>query len=29
MTRSEHVVWHDVECGAYTADLELWLDLAR
>jgi SAM-dependent methyltransferase len=29
MTRSEHVVWHDVECGAYTADLEVWLDLAR
>ena len=29
MTRSEHVIWHDVECGAYTADLELWLALAR
>jgi SAM-dependent methyltransferase len=29
VTRSEHVVWHDVECGAYTADLELWLRLAR
>ena len=22
------VVWHDVECGAYTADLPLWRDLA-
>jgi SAM-dependent methyltransferase len=22
------VVWHDVECGAYMADLPLWLDLA-
>ena len=22
------VVWHDVECGCYTADLELWLELA-
>jgi len=22
-------IWHDVECGAYTADLPLWLDLAR
>jgi SAM-dependent methyltransferase len=21
--------WHDVECGAYTADLALWRDLAR
>jgi SAM-dependent methyltransferase len=25
---SEHVVWHDVECGAYDADLELWRALA-
>jgi len=24
-----HVMWHDVECGAYTADLELWGELAR
>jgi SAM-dependent methyltransferase len=24
-----HVMWHDVECGAYTADLELWRELAR
>jgi SAM-dependent methyltransferase len=24
-----HVMWHDVECGAYTADLELWQELAR
>jgi len=23
------VIWHDVECGAYTADLEVWLELAR
>jgi SAM-dependent methyltransferase len=22
------VVWHDVECGSYTADLALWLELA-
>jgi SAM-dependent methyltransferase len=21
-------MWHDVECGAYTADMELWLELA-
>jgi SAM-dependent methyltransferase len=25
---SSAVVWHDVECGAYTADLALWLELA-
>jgi SAM-dependent methyltransferase len=25
---SEAVVWHDIECGAYRADLELWLRLA-
>ena len=29
MTRSEHVVWHDIECGGYDADLDLWLRLAR
>ena len=23
------VVWHDVECGGYAADLPLWRDLAR
>ena len=23
------VVWHVVECGRYTADLDLWLELAR
>jgi SAM-dependent methyltransferase len=23
------VVWHDIECGAYTADLPLWRQLAR
>jgi SAM-dependent methyltransferase len=22
-------IWHDVECGAYSADLELWEELAR
>ncbi len=22
------IVWHDLECGAYTADLELWAELA-
>jgi SAM-dependent methyltransferase len=25
---AERVVWHDVECGSYTADLELWHELA-
>ncbi|HEX3874382.1 MAG TPA: class I SAM-dependent methyltransferase [Solirubrobacteraceae bacterium] len=25
---SPAVVWHDVECGGYTADLPLWLELA-
>ncbi len=25
----EHAVWHDVECGGYTADLEFWHELAR
>jgi SAM-dependent methyltransferase len=24
----DKVVWHDVECGAYAADLALWTDLA-
>ena len=24
-----HVVWHDVECGGYDADLPLWRELAR
>jgi len=23
------VIWHDVECGGYTADLPLWRELAR
>jgi SAM-dependent methyltransferase len=23
------VIWHDVECGAYSADLPLWRELAR
>ena len=27
-TLSEPVIWHDVECGAYTADLPLWRELA-
>lgn len=26
---SDPIVWQDVECGAYTADLELWHELAR
>jgi SAM-dependent methyltransferase len=26
---TEAVIWHDVECGAYTADLPLWRELAR
>jgi SAM-dependent methyltransferase len=26
---SAHVVWHDVECGAYEADLPMWRKLAR
>ena len=26
--RSEDVIWHDVECGAYEADLPLWSRLA-
>jgi SAM-dependent methyltransferase len=26
---SEPVVWHDVECGSYAADLPLWRELAR
>lgn len=25
----EVVIWHDVECGGYDADLPLWRDLAR
>jgi SAM-dependent methyltransferase len=25
----EHVVWHDVECGRYDADLALWDELAN
>jgi SAM-dependent methyltransferase len=28
-TRRETVIWHDVECGGYDADLPLWRDLAR
>ena len=26
---SPHVMWHDVECGRYAADLPLWRTLAR
>ena len=26
--RDEAVIWHDVECGAYAADLPLWRELA-
>ena len=29
MSRSANVVWHDVECGSYEADLPLWRQLAR
>jgi SAM-dependent methyltransferase len=29
MTVSAHVVWHEVECGRYDADLTLWRELAR
>jgi SAM-dependent methyltransferase len=25
----EHVVWHDVECGRYDADMALWRELAN
>ncbi len=25
----DHVVWHDVECGSYAADLPVWRELAR
>jgi SAM-dependent methyltransferase len=25
---ADPVIWHDVECGAYTADLRLWQELA-
>ncbi len=28
MTLADPVVWHDVECGSYAADLPLWRDLA-
>jgi SAM-dependent methyltransferase len=28
MTAAEEVVWHEVECGRYTADLALWSALA-
>jgi SAM-dependent methyltransferase len=26
---AEHVIWHDVECGSYEADLPLWRELAE
>ena len=29
MTVPAEVVWHDVECGAYDADMALWRELAR
>jgi len=29
MSLSANVVWHDVECGGYGADLALWHELAR
>ena len=25
---SAHVIWHDIECGGYAADLDLWRELA-
>jgi SAM-dependent methyltransferase len=28
-TLPDVVIWHDVECGAYSADLELWRELAQ
>jgi SAM-dependent methyltransferase len=28
VTAPEAVIWHDVECAAYTADLDVWDDLA-
>jgi SAM-dependent methyltransferase len=28
MAEPDAVVWHDLECGAYTADLPLWRELA-
>jgi SAM-dependent methyltransferase len=27
--RAAAVIWHDVECGSYTADLPVWRDLAE
>jgi SAM-dependent methyltransferase len=27
-TAEREVIWHDLECGGYTADLPLWLELA-
>lgn len=29
MSARAAVIWHDVECGAYTADLPIWRDLAQ
>ena len=26
---AEAVIWHDLECGAYAADLPFWIELAR
>jgi SAM-dependent methyltransferase len=26
---ADHVIWHDVECGGYAADLPLWRELAE
>ena len=26
--REEAIIWHDVECGGYDADLQLWRELA-
>lgn len=29
MTATAAAIWHDVECGSYAADLELWEELAK
>lgn len=29
MSASEAAIWHDLECGAYAADLPLWMQLAE
>ena len=29
MSAAEAVIWHDLECGRYRADLDLWVELAQ